>query len=218
MSSDQAKKETSAQASIRIAALEKAKLDAKKIQQRLERDARLANKHQGQITKLATSMMAEEALRAEIETLKLEALAKDVALGKFDTMQNEYFRQAGIIKDINKDNEKHALELIHAQTALKEREIEIQAKNVELARINYDTLKLKTENPSVVVASTSDHPKARARLGVGQPFFSGRQSDTNTIRNWIRTTEVNIRTSRVESEYAAYEAGTFLRDVLFFMI
>ena len=68
MSSDQAKKETSAQASIRIAALEKAKLDAKKIQQRLERDARLANKHQGQITKLATSMMAEEALRAEIET------------------------------------------------------------------------------------------------------------------------------------------------------
>jgi hypothetical protein len=91
MSKNQAKKETSTELSTRIASENKAKLDAKRVQQEFDRQERVANRNKGELSNQTGAIMTEEALKAEIAQLKLKVNAQDVDLDKFGVMQTQYF-------------------------------------------------------------------------------------------------------------------------------
>jgi hypothetical protein len=61
MSKNQAKKETSAELSTRIASEYKAKLDAKRVQQEFDRQERVANRNNSQLSNQTGAIMTDEA-------------------------------------------------------------------------------------------------------------------------------------------------------------
>ena len=204
MSRNQAGKETSAETFTRIALENKAISDARKIQQSLERERRLANKNNNQVSNQAGTNMSEETLKAEILTLKTKVETQNVDLTKFGEMQNQYFANKKELDEAKKDDKEHALAILEAQKDL--------AKiNLETAKLGLETCKFKQDNMGTSGTSSNESSR-RNRLGVSQPFFSGKQTDVLSVRNWILTTEVNLKASKIGEEFQAYEAGGFLRE------
>ena len=195
MSKNQARKETSAETFSRIALENKAISDAKKIQQDLERKERVANRNNCQVLNQAGTNMSEEALKAEILQLKTKVEAQNVDLTKFDTMQNQYFANKRELDEAKKDDKGHALAVLEAQQKLAQI-------NLETAKLGLETCKYKQDN-MVASGTSSNESSRRNRLGVSQPFFSGKQTDVLSVRNWILTTEVNLKASKIGEDFQA---------------
>jgi secreted trypsin-like serine protease len=197
MSKNQARKETSAEAFTRIALENKVISYANKIQQNLERERRLANKNNNQVSNQAGTKMSEETLKAEILMLKTKVETQNADLTKFGTMQNQYFANIKELDDAKKEDKGHALAILEAQQKLAQI-------NLETAKLGLKTCKFKQDNMGTSGTSSNESSK-RNRL------FSGKQTDVLSVRNWILTTEVNLKASKIGEEFQANEAGVFLK-------
>ena len=69
------------------------------------------------------------------------------------------------------------------------------------------TANLKATESNQISKST-----VSTNLGTQQPFFNGKQSDSNTIRFWIAITETNLRNKGVPEELKTGAAGVYLRE------
>jgi multidrug resistance efflux pump len=139
MNRNQAGKETSAETFTRIALENKAISDARKIQQALERERRLAKINSNQVSNQAGTNMSEDTLKAEILTLKTKVETQNVDLTKFGEMQNQYFANKRELDEAKKDDKEHALAILEAHKDL--------AKiNLETAKLGLETCKFKQDN------------------------------------------------------------------------
>jgi hypothetical protein len=129
MSKNQAKKETSAELSTRIASENKAKLDAKRVQQEFDRQERVANRNNSQLSNQTGAIMTDEALKAEIAQLKMKVNAQDVDLDKFGVMQTQYFANEKKWNEASKLGKEYTLAVLAAQ-----KDVELQV--TERAKIN----------------------------------------------------------------------------------
>ena len=93
------------------------------------------------------------------------------------------------------------LEVINAQKDLLDKQHALtQATETNTA------LEIELTKQRVILATTQNGNTTRPgksevctnyNLGTGQPFFDGKQSDTNTVRFWIVTTEINLRVRKI---------------------
>jgi hypothetical protein len=156
-------------------------------------------------------------LKAKLDSQKEE---NDAA----KNIQAAYYENKEELKKLKADTEKRTLEILTAQTnasnaaqeasnAAQEasnaaQEASNAAQEASKAALATETAKQATLDKQIQLANAStENPQmnnslqhetkkpVQWKLGTSQPFFSGKSTDGITIRQWVRTTEINLYTT-----------------------
>ena len=228
MSTGVPKKESPKEQALRIAKEENLTRTEKTNKEKSERDLRNTNRNNYQAT---DSESVKKATMTEAETIKLLKAKLDSQKEENDAAKNiqaAYYENKEELKKLKADTEKRTLEILTAQTnasnAAQEasnaaQEASNAAQEASKAALATETAKQATLDKQIQLANAStENPQmnnslqhetkkpVQWKLGTSQPFFSGKSTDGITIRQWVRTTEINLYTTGVPEEFKAYVA------------
>jgi hypothetical protein len=227
MSTGVPKKESPKEQALRIAKEENLTRTEKTNKEKSERDLRNTNRNNYQAT---DSESVKKATMTEAETIKLLKAKLDSQKEENDAAKNiqaAYYENKEELKKLKADTEKRTLEILTAQTNASNaaQEASNAAQEASKAALATETAKQATLDKQIQLANAStENPQmnnslqhetkkpVQWKLGTSQPFFSGKSTDGITIRQWVRTTEINLYTTGVPEEFKAYVAGGYLRD------
>ena len=219
------KKESPKEQALRIAKEENLTRTEKTNKEKSERDLRNTNRNNYQAT---DSESVKKATMTEAETIKLLKAKLDSQKEENDAAKNiqaAYYENKEELKKLKADTEKRTLEILTAQTNASNaaQEASNAAQEASKAALATETAKQATLDKQIQLANAStENPQmnnslqhetkkpVQWKLGTSQPFFSGKSTDGITIRQWVRTTEINLYTTGVPEEFKAYVAGGYL--------